>query len=230
MLPLVLILSCVFLLSLPVVKFLLLLLSLVAISSCFLLLFPRVVILLFPLVAIYSCLLLFLFPRVAISSSWLFHPTGCFILLFILLLMSRCRHRQAVHERPVHSERRGKLSNSRRRVPLVSHPEQNRPSCSIQSFLQYVPKKNFYLFLICLGNVNVSFLRPFPLHLPACCQPVNLRDEDAVGHLALDDESVGLFFDLRSQVRHGRNINILAGLSYRRRCSLLVRACFAVPL
>lgn len=27
------------------------------------------------------------------------------------------------------------------------------------------------------------------------------RDEDAVGHLALDDESVGLFFDLRSQVR-----------------------------
>lgn len=33
----------------------------------------------------------------------------------------------------------------------------------------------------------------------ASCWPNN-RDEDAVGHLALDDESVGLFFDLRSQV------------------------------
>lgn len=44
---------------------------------------------------------------------------------------------------------------------------------------------------------------PSPSRLfPIAFLVILFRDEDAEGHLALDDESVGLFFDLRSQVRH----------------------------
>lgn len=95
----------------------------------------------------------------------------------------------------------------RGRVPLhvfFFHPKQIPKSNHSVQFIQSFPPKHCFCVR---GLCCISCVLFLPSLLARCRSLFSAknRDEDAAGHLALDDESVGLFFDLRSQVRHGEH-------------------------